>query len=112
MTQNSSEKIGFTPGPYTIEDRLMQGVDILAVVEGWGKNPVRVANVVPFKNAVQTASLLAASTDMYEALQPPFVRLAEKVKELRHEPGSTCEWRISYDDLVRAAEAVAKAVKL
>lgn len=59
----------FTPGPWTVEERGFQGCDVLAAQVGWSMVPVRIANVVPFKNALQTANLIAAAPELYEALK-------------------------------------------
>lgn len=69
----------FTPGPYGIEDRAVQGIDIVAVVPKWSISPVRIARVMPFANAKDTANLFAAAPDMYAAL-----------KALHNDPNCNC----------------------
>lgn len=40
-----------------------------------------------------------------EALKP-FVVIGETANALGHEPGSSCTWRVSYDDLTAARETL------
>ncbi len=48
---------------------------------------------------------LAGLPALVEALAP-FVKLAELADRYGHEPGSSCSWRIAYDDLARARAAL------
>lgn len=41
--------------------------------------------------------------DLADVLEP-FADLADEADSYRHQRGSTCEWRISYDDLSRARD--------
>ena len=61
--------MSFTPGPWIVEDRELQGCDILAPVKNWSNNPVRIANAVPFANALANANLIAAAPELYTALK-------------------------------------------
>lgn len=41
-----------------------------------------------------------------EAALRPFSDLADRADAFRHGPGSTCLWRLAYDDLARARAAI------
>lgn len=51
--------------------------------------------------------MVAAAPEMYEALKP-FAELSKTATELRHEPHSTCTWRIKKSDLDAARAALEK----
>lgn len=64
---------------------------------GWGGD-VAARDADALADAVFAAAGVPA---MVEALAP-FAALAKRADAFRHEPGSSCTWRIDYDDLARA----------
>lgn len=55
-----------------------------------------------------TRMALSKRVDELEAALRPFVSLADEADNFGHQPGSSCEWRIAYDDLAAAKQILAK----
>jgi hypothetical protein len=61
----------------------------------------------PSADMVPVAGLQARVAALEEALRP-FAALADEADGLGHKSGSSCPWRIAYDDLARARSVLAK----
>lgn len=57
--------------------------------------------------SITNAQAIAALPELVEVLLP-FAAMADVADEYGHGPGSTCEWRMSYDDFARARALLAR----
>lgn len=68
---------------------------------------VGIEGIIPGGNSLDNAQAIAALPELVEVLLP-FAAMADVADEYGHGPGSTCEWRMSYDDFARARALLAR----
>jgi hypothetical protein len=103
-----AENAKHTPGPWKIAERsrvVLDNAQLIRPVDDRNHEHGATA-IVALGDA--NARLIAAAPELLEALRP-FQELYKQAVSYRHDPGSTCEWRIAFDDLARVDAAIAKA---